>query len=115
VPWYRIFYAGWVTTDGEHPNERYKHSELHDNIDHLYNNITPTPPIISTTILPLHLLFFLLFYFSPISYGTCRGNVIVAREVSKLLLEWFQNFNNSMISEPDHLPSNEFMDDQVTD
>jgi hypothetical protein len=22
LPWYRIFYAGWVTTDGEHPNER---------------------------------------------------------------------------------------------
>ena len=29
VPWYRIFYAGWVTTDGEHPNERYGHSNTH--------------------------------------------------------------------------------------
>ena len=63
----------------------------------------------------LQLQLFLPFSYYPISYGKCRGNVIVAREVSKLLLEWFQNFNNSMISEPDHLPSNEFMDDQVTD
>ena len=23
LPWYRIFYAGWVTSDGEHPNERW--------------------------------------------------------------------------------------------
>ena len=65
LPWYRLFYAGWVTTDGEHPNE--------------------------------------------------RGAVLIAREVATMLLQWFQHYNDSVISSPDHLPSYEFMDDEVTD
>ena len=65
VPWYRLFYAGWVTTDGEHPNE--------------------------------------------------RGTTLIAREVATMLLEWFQKYNDSIISSPEHLPTYEFMDDEVTD